>query len=444
MNDNATAGLLGRYLTRLTGSSDDYDELMTMANGKRFVLIGEASHGTHEFYQVRADITKRLIAEQGFMAVVVEADWLDAYRINRYVRGDTGIDNAEDALSSFTRFPQWMWRNTEVRNFIDWLYDYNTEAAPAGFYGLDLYSLNSSIKAVIQYLEKVDRDAAKRARERYGCFEIYGNDPHNYGHATGLRMERGCEDEIIEQLKELQQNTYKYMKRNEAFAREEFFSAEQNARLVKDAEHYYRAMFLGRPSSWNIRDTHMADTLDELAEFLTRKHGKQAKIVVWAHNSHIGDARATDASVRGEVNISHLIRERHDMETLLIGFSTYEGTVTAASDWDTPEENKRMRKALQGSVESLFHRVEVKNFILNLRDFPEVRTVLAPPRLERFIGVIYRPGTERLSHYSKVRLPEEFDAIIHIDETQALQPLSPGHLWQHTPREAEETYPTGF
>jgi erythromycin esterase-like protein len=450
MNNDAVADALGGLITRLTGATDDLDEIISMARDKRFVLIGEASHGTHEFYQMRAEISRRLIAEAGFMAVVVEADWPDAYRVNRYVRGDSDIDNAEDALSEFQRFPQWMWRNTEVRNFIDWLYDYNhnnRNARPVGFYGLDLYNLNSSAQAVIGYLEKIDPEAAARARKRYGCFASYGNDPHTYGYATAININESCEREIIEQLRELQEQSYAYLKRSDStsnLAREDFFSAEQNARLVAGAEHYYRAMFRGRPNSWNVRDTHMADTIDELAGFLTRTHGRPARIIVWAHNSHIGDAAATNASARGEINIGQLVRQRHEGETLLIGFSTYTGSVTAASDWDEPEENKRVREALPGSVEALFHRIEVKDFMLNLRDNPSVRKLLEKPRLERFIGVIYRPDTERTSHYFHVRLPEEFDIMIHLDETHALHPLSPGHLWQHVPREMEETYPSGF
>lgn len=448
MEPDKTAAELGRYVTRLAGNADDYDEIIRMARDKHFILIGEASHGTHEFYAMRADITRRLIAELGFMAVAVEADWPDAYRVNRYVRGDTGIDNAEDALSDFKRFPQWMWRNTEIRNFANWLYGYNhateTKAAPAGFYGLDLYSLNSSAQAVIRYLEKVDPEAAKRARTRYGCFEAYSNDPQVYGYATALNVDESCEQEIIAQLQELQQHTFEYLRRDGALAGEEFFSAEQNARLVADAESYYRAMFKGRPSSWNIRDTHMADTLDGLADFLAQKQGRPARIVVWAHNSHIGDARATDAGGRGEINIGQLVRQRHPEDTLLVGFSTYNGSVTAASDWDEPEEHKRVRDALQGSIEALFHQVEVDNFLLNLRDNEQVCTLLAKPLLERFIGVIYRPDTERWSHYYHVHLPLEFDVILHIDRTRALEPLMPGHLWRTMPYETPDTYPSGI
>jgi len=436
---------LKNHITPLMGTDDDYDGILAMARTARFVLIGEASHGTHEFYQIRAVITQRLIAEQDFMAVAVEADWPDAYRVNRYVKGDAVIDNAEDALSDFQRFPQWMWRNTEVRNFVDWLYDYHHAAekqVPVGFYGLDLYSLNTSIKSVIHYLEQVDPAAAWRARHRYGCFDAFENNPQRYGYITSLNLDPGCEQEVIAQLKEMQQRNFASFLKN-GISQDDFFSATQNARLVADAEHYYRAMFKGRPSSWNIRDRHMADTLNALADYLTEKYHKPAKIVVWAHNSHLGDASATDMRKRGEINIGQLVRERYPQETFLIGFSTYHGTVTAASDWDQPEENKPVREALEDSIEAVFHAMPVKDFWLNLRE-PKVQELLAEQRLQRFIGVIYRPDTERWSHYYHVQLPQEFDVIIHLDKTRALTPLRPGHRWTQTFREFEETYPTGI
>ena len=433
---------LSLHVTRLGGAKQDYDELMVMAEHARFVLIGEASHGTQDFYRMRADITRRLIEEKGFMAVAVEADWPDAFKVNRYVRSD-GVGSATEALSDFQRFPQWMWRNTEVRSFIDWLHDHNVKARkPVGFYGLDLYSLNNSIEAVIRYLDTIDPEAAKRARARYGCFDAYDGNTQLYGYMTGRAGAENCEAAIISQLRELQQNTFDYLQRDGALAGEAFFSAEQNARLVANAEHYYRAMFRGRPSSWNIRDTHMADTLDELADFLGHRNDRPAKIVVWAHNSHIGDARTTGASKRGELNIGQLVRQRHQDETLLIGFSTYNGTVTAAQDWDEPPETMTVRDALPDSFEELFHHVTPHDFILNLRDKAEVRKLLAKPRISRFIGVIYRPDTERQSHYFDVTMPDQFDAVLHVDRTMALKPLP-----APAPRpmaEADETYPTGL
>jgi len=434
---------LSAWATPLTGAASDYDELMVMAEHARFVLIGEASHGTADFYRHRAAITRRLIVEKGFSAVAVEADWPDAFRVNRYVRGASPDRDAALALDDFRRFPTWMWRNTEVRDFIDWLRGHN-EAHPAvGFYGLDLYSLNSSVEAVVKYLEGVDPDGAARARRRYGCFDTFDNDPQIYGYMTGRAGREGCGAEIVAQLRELRARTWDYLKRDGALAGEAFFSAEQNARLVANAETYYRAMFAGRPNSWNIRDTHMADTLDELAAFLGRQQGRPARVVVWAHNSHIGDARATAASKRGELNIGQLTRQRHPDETLLIGFSTHHGTVTAADDWDRPERTKRVRPALSDSFEHLFHHVTPKDFVLNLRDRPQVRYLLHRDRPSRFIGVIYRPDSERMSHYYDVHMPDHFDAVIHVDQTQALAPLEPHADWHVLPH-AAETYPSGL
>jgi erythromycin esterase-like protein len=431
------------FVTPLTGARGDYDALMVMAENARFVLIGEASHGTAEFYRRRAEITRRLIEEKGFMAVAVEADWPDAFTVNRYLKSDK-IASAAEALGDFRRFPTWMWRNVEVRGFIDWLHDYNVRARknPVGFYGLDLYSLNSSIDAVVAYLESIDPEAAKRARTRYGCLTSYG-DPEVYGYMTGRAGRDNCEDELIAQLGDLRQHTFDYLDKDGALDGEAFFSAEQNARLVSNAEAYYRAMFRGRPRSWNVRDTHMADTLDELADFLAEQQGRPARIVVWAHNSHIGDARATDMRRRGELNLGQLVRQRHPDESLLIGFSTYNGTVTAAEDWDRPHETKRVRDALSGSVEDILHRVGHPEFLLNLRDRPEVRHLLEEPRISRFIGVIYRPDAERQSHYYEVCLPDEFDAVIHLDETSALQPLPETKAWQPELHQ-DETYPTGL
>ncbi|WP_443749321.1 erythromycin esterase family protein [Asticcacaulis solisilvae] len=437
------AGRLRPFATPLTGARGDYDALMVMAENARFVLIGEASHGTAEFYRRRAEITRRLIEEKGFMAVAVEADWPDAFTVNRYLKSDK-VASAAEALSDFRRFPTWVWRNTEVRGFVDWLHDYNIRSrrGAVGFYGLDLYSLNSSIDAVVAYLESVDPEAAKRARSRYGCMTAYA-DPEAYGYMTGRAGDASCEDELAAQLRDLRQNTFAWLDHDGALDGEAFFSAEQNARLVKNAEVYYRAMFRGRPRSWNVRDTHMADTLDELADFLGEQQGRPARIVVWAHNSHIGDARATDMRRRGELNLGQLVRQRHPDESLLIGFSTYNGTVTAAEDWDRPHETKQVRDALAGSIEDILHRVGMPEFLLNLRDRPEVRHLLEEPRISRFIGVIYRPDTERQTHYYDVALPDEFDAVIHLDQTSALQPLPETRAWEPE-LHAGETYPTGL
>jgi erythromycin esterase-like protein len=427
----------------LTGTATDYDPLMELIGDARLVLLGEASHGTHEFYQARVDITKRLIIEKGFTAIAVEADWPDAYRVNRYVRGVNDDPTGREALAGFQRFPVWMWRNIDVLNFIEWLRQYNTtlpeNARKVGFYGLDLYSLYASIESVINYLDKVDPEAAKRARHRYSCFEDFGEDTQAYGYAAGFNLSESCEHEVVNQLIELQQHAPDYVRRDGRVAEDEFFFAEQNARLAKDAEEYYRTMFSGHVSSWNLRDRHMAGTLDALVAHLDRQGG-QAKIAVWEHNSHIGDARATSMGREGELNVGQLVRERYDRDARLIGFSTYTGTVTAASDWDEPHERKRVRPAIEGSYEALFHDTGLTNFLLTLREDNKAVKGLGGPRLERAIGVIYRPQTERISHYFNARLPEQFDVVIHFDKTRAVEPLDRTELWDVG--EVPETFPS--
>lgn len=438
-------GQLETVVYPLTGAPTDYDPLLAFVDKARFVLLGEASHGTHEFYRARAQITQRLIQEQGFTAVAVEADWPDAYRVNRYVRGSSDDTESVEALAQFTRFPTWMWRNADVLDFVGWLRDYNdrraSDTTPVGFYGLDLYSLHTSISAVLGYLDKVDPAAAQRARYRYGCFEHFGEDTQAYGYAASIGLSKSCEDEVVNQLLELQRRAAAYAGRDGRVAPDEFFYAEQNARLVKNAEEYYRAMFRGRVSSWNLRDGHMAETLAALATYL-QGQGQPARIVVWAHNSHLGDARATEMGQAGELNVGQLVRERYGQDAVLIGFSTYSGTVTAATEWDGPAERKRVRPALPNSYEALFQALELGRFLVILRDGGAAVAPLCRPRLERAIGVIYRPETERLSHYFSARLPEQFDAVLHFDETRAVEPLERTAAWERG--EVPETFPSGL
>jgi erythromycin esterase-like protein/predicted phosphoribosyltransferase len=442
--DGEMPGSLPEAISRrahpLVGDSRDYDALLDDIGDARLVLIGEATHGSHEFYRERAMITQRLLEERGFQAVAVEADWPDAFCLNRYVCGYSDDRSATEALGDFQRFPQWMWRNTVVERFIEWLRQHNDRQSghkrQAGFYGLDLYSLNASIQAVITYLEKVDPEAAARARARYGCFDHFADVVQAYGYATSLGTAEDCEDEVVNQLLELQRRTADLAMRDGHVAEDEFFSAEQNARLARNAEAYYRSMFRGRVSSWNLRDTHMADTLDALIDHLERRHGEPAKIVVWAHNSHLGDARATQMGDVGELNLGQLSRERHGRDAFLIGQTTHHGTVTAAHDWDGPGERMQVQPGMAGSYEALFHDVDVDNFLLSLRD---AEPGLRSSRLERAIGVIYRPRSERLSHYFDARLSEQFDAVIHFDETHALQPLEGTAEWDRG--ELPETYP---
>jgi erythromycin esterase-like protein len=376
----------------------------------------------------------------------VEADWPDAYRVNRFVRGIDHDPTAEEALrGGFQRFPTWMWRNLDVLSFVTWLRQFN-DALPSsshkvGFYGLDLYSMYASIREVITYLDRVDPEAARRARHRYSCFEHFGTDSQLYGYAASSGLTQSCEDEVINQLVELQQQQGEYAQRDGLVAEDEFFYAAQNARLVRDAEEYYRSMFRARIGSWNLRDRHMAETIDQLVDYFDRQ-GHHAKVVIWEHNSHLGDARATDMGRGGEWNVGQLVRERYGQDAVLVGFTTYTGTVTATSNWDQPAQLKYVRPALPGSYEALFHETGIPQFLLNLREDNLAVRGLQEPRLERAIGVIYRPETERLSHYFYASLPQQFDAVIHYDDTRAVEPLD---QWAESGLgEAPETFPSSL
>jgi erythromycin esterase-like protein/predicted phosphoribosyltransferase len=427
-----------RAIRTLTGTASDFDPLVERAAGVRHVLVGEASHGTDEFYRRRAELTKRLIAEAGVTAVAVEADWPDAYRVNRYVRGAGDDESAEEALGDFRRFPVWMWRNTVVAEFVEWLRDWNAglpDGSPkVGFYGLDLYSLHTSMEAVIAHLDQVDPEAAQRARQRYACFDQFGRDPQVYAYEAGMAGAEPCEQEAVQQLLELHAMRTPGDAGDRELDPDEHFFAEQNARLVVNAEEYYRAMFRGGVQSWNLRDHHMVETLEELTAHLERRTGTVAKTAVWEHNSHLGDNRATELGQAGQLNVGQLVRERHGRESLLVGFTTYTGTVTAASDWGAPAERKNVRRALPGSWEELFHEQGESAFLLDTGQ-------LHGRRLQRAIGVIYRPETERISHYFHARIAAQFDAVIHIDETHALEPLERTSEWEAG--ELPETYPFG-
>jgi erythromycin esterase-like protein len=342
MNKTLT-DLISREAEALAGSPSDFDSLLELIGDARLVLLGEASHGTHEFYRVRAQISKLLIAQRGFNAVAVEADWPDAYRVNRFVRGAGNDGDGVEALSGFRRFPQWMWRNADVLDFIGWLREHNDEQAfderKCGFYGLDLYSLQASIEAVLGYLNKVDPEAARRARHHYSCFEHFGKKIETYGYAAGFGLTPTCQEAVVRELVELRRKAMDYLQRDGQVAADAYFCAEQNALVVRNAEEYYRNMFRREVSSWNLRDTHMMESLRALTNYLGTP-ALPAKIIVWAHNSHLGDARATQMGEQGELNLGQLVREQFKNEAVLIGFTTYDGTVTAASDWDGPAERK--------------------------------------------------------------------------------------------------------
>ncbi|EFG75872.1 phosphoribosyl transferase domain protein [Mycobacterium parascrofulaceum ATCC BAA-614] len=443
------AEVIGRVAIDAPGGVPPRETLQELIGDARIVLIGESSHGTHEFYEARAEITKWLIEEKGFCAVAAEADWPDAYRVNRYVRGLGDDTGADEALSGFERFPAWMWRNTVVRDFVEWLRTRNRQhenngQRQAGFYGLDLYSLHRSMHEVISYLDKVDPRAAARARQRYACFDhASADDGQAYGFSAAFGAGPSCEQEAIDQLVDMQRNELAYARRDGLLAEDELFYAHQNAQTVHNAEVYYRAMFSGRVTSWNLRDKHMAQTLDALLQHLDRHQDvPSARIVVWAHNSHVGDARATEVWADGQLTLGQLVRQRRGDEARLIGFSTYTGTVTAASDWGGIAERKVVRPALNGSIEELLHETGRSEFLVSAHISPGASEPLSAVRLGRAIGVIYRPETERQSHYFHVRPADQFDAMIHIDRTRALEPLEVTSLW--IAGETPETYPSGL
>jgi len=399
----------------------------------RVVLVGEASHGTSEFHRIRAAITRRLIADKGFTIVAIEADWPDAAQIDHYVRHQ---DLPASDWSAFARFPTWMWRNVEVRDFVDWLHEYNRPFAVArrtGFYGLDLYSLYNSARAVIGYLEDVDPDLAEIARWRYGCLSPWETDPAAYGHAALTGAYRDCEQDVAMMLRDLYRKRQEYAHADG----ERFLDAAQNALLVANAERYYRIMYYGSRASWNLRDSHMFETLNRVLD----AHGPDSKAVVWAHNSHIGDASATEMSARGEHNIGQLCRRAFGEQSCCIGFGTDRGTVAAASSWDGPMEIKEVRPSHAQSYERLFHLTGRAGLILPLRHNQNLEVVgeLAQPRLERAIGVIYRPETELESHYFEAILPRQFDEYIWVDESSALTPLTTAEL-----HGVPDTYPFGL
>ena len=403
----------------------------------RVVLLGESTHGTSEFYRMRAHLTKALVEQGGFDFVAVEADWPDAARVDDYVLGEP--PRSKVAFTPFSRFPTWMWRNEEVEAFIAWLRERNLgqrdRSRRVGFHGLDLYSLFTSIAAVLAYLDGVDPDAARVARARYGALTPWQKDPAAYGQAVLVGRYQSSETAVVAMLRDLLARRLEYAGKDG----ERFFDAAQNARVVADAERYYRAMYYGSAASWNLRDRHMFDTLQSLLAF----YGPDARGIVWEHNSHVGDAKATEMSARGELNVGELCRAQWGEGAYLVGFGTDHGTVAAASNWDEPMQRMRVRPAHALSYERLFHDSGLPAFSLALRDprRPAVRDELIPPRLERAIGVVYRPDTEMASHYFQASLPHQFDEYVWFDETGAVSPLDTARA---PTAELPETYPFGL
>jgi erythromycin esterase-like protein len=425
--DAQAAALVKKFAHPITGNSPDYDPLLKMIGDARFVLLGEATHGTHEFYQERAAITRRLIEEKGFDAVVLEADWTDAYRVNEFVRGKSKDQTADQSLAGFTRFPEWMWRNTDFRDLVASIRSSNNSRKPevsrAGIYGMDLYGLSESADAVIEYLKRIDPEAGNQAAGRYACFDGYRDKPEQYGYVVSRDEKKSCEKQSSEQFQEMERRFNAWLKNTNRGRDEDLFSAYQNARVVKNGEAYYRLSYKGNFSTWNLRDTHMAETLQALAGYLDAAGDPKSKVVVWAHNTHQGDARMTEMGETGELNVGQLMRQANDGNAVLVGFTTYTGEVTAASEWGEKGEKMRVRPALAGSYASLFHETGVPNFLLIFRGNERLTEELARPRLERAIGVVYKPETERQSHYFKARMSKQFDAVIHFDITSAVKPL---------------------
>jgi erythromycin esterase-like protein len=407
------------------------DHLLAAVGDAHFVLIGEASHGTREFQTTRAEITRRLIESKGFQAVAVEADWPDAYRVNRFVRGQSDDAGAIEALAGFKRFPAWMWRNTDVVDFVGWLKEHNDRlpagAPKVGFYGLDLYSLYASIDAIIATLDRVDPEAGRRARRRYAGLDHLRDDAERYGLPPSLGVTKAGEDEAIAQLRDMRRHAGQLAASAPLPADRAFF-ARLNARVVASAETYDRAMFRGHELSWNLRDLHMAETLNALPLLLDGR-GPRPKIVVWAHNMHVGDARQTGMGEMGELDVGQIIRQTHGADAALVGFTTYRGTVTAASAWGGPAERRNLRAAPAQSYEALFHEVGLPAFMLDLRAPSAAVDELRHRRLERAIGVVYLADSERASHTFNATLPGQFDHVIHVDESCAIEPLERTAAW---------------
>ncbi len=421
--------LVQKSAHKLEQFPEDYSTLLKLCEKKSFILLGEATHGTYEFYQARCEITKQLILHHGLNFIAIEGDWPSAYRVNRYVRGQ-GVDiNANEALGDFKRFPLWMWRNTVILDFVEWLRKYN-ENLPAtrqvGFYGLDMYSLYESVAAVLEYLDQVDPEAGLKAREYYSCLDHAGDRSH-YGYALQSTLQSSCKNDVIRVLVDLRQRSMAYANERDILSEDEQFQAEQNARLIQSAEGYYRQMFNSRANTWNLRDSHMFETLNNLYQYISYRLKAPAKIAVWEHNSHIGDARATYMRSIGQHNVGQLVRQSYADECKLVGFTTYTGTVTAASNWDGPAECKKVRKSLPNSVEDIFHRANLSQFLLIMQD--NVARAFEDLYIERAIGVLYLPQSERTSHYFSCRPAIQFDAILHFDETAAIEPLDSTSVW---------------
>ncbi len=415
-----------RLAEPLTGGERDYDTVMDIVGSHQFVLLGESTHGTREFYRERARLTRRLIEEKGFTVVLFEADWPDAYDVNEFIHGQNAASAAE-ALTTFSEFPRWMWGNEEIRGFVTWMQTYNQTprgaADPVGVYGMDLYSVKESMGDVLAFLRREDPAAAARAERRYRCLARHVDDMARYGAGVAAGRQVPCRSDAVEQFQELDNRVIQSAAGHRP-GDDRLISAWQNARVVVNGEAYYRAAYEGGVASWNLRDRHMADTIDAVSRHLNEGAAQPAKVVVWAHNSHLGDARVTERSAIGELNVGQLMRQRHDGQSVLIGFTTYGGTVRAAPSWGAQGREYPLKPARADSFAAIFHDTGIPAFTLRLRGSPESAVALGSRRLERFVGVIYVPGAERESHYVETDLGRQYDAIVHIDQTTAVTPLT--------------------
>ncbi|WP_432506590.1 erythromycin esterase family protein [Kineococcus arenarius] len=425
-------------LTRALTTAADLDPLLERVGEARYVLIGEASHGTSEYYTWRAELTRRLLTEKGFSFVAAEADWPDAYRVNCSVVGDTDQD-PRDALAGFTRWPTWMWANEEVADFTRWLRGWNATRPRderVGFYGLDVYSLWDSLRAVLGHLEEHEPDRADAAREAFRCFEPYKEDPHDYAWAT--LVPTSCEQEVVRLLRQLSERSDP----GPPGAREAGFNAAQNAAVVVGAERYYRSVVRGDSESWNVRDTHMADTLDRLVEHTGARLGRPAKAVVWEHNTHVGDARATDMAGQGMVNVGQLVRERHAEDgVVIVGFGGHAGSVVAGRSWGAPMERLPVPPARTGSVEALLRLAVDEPALIVVPPEEQQPGWMSEERPHRAIGVVYHPEAEHWGNYVPTVLGRRYDAFLFFPDTTALHPLSPP--WEAGRTRGADTWPVG-
>ena len=434
MSTQALVDAVGRHARPLRDDAD-LDPLMERIGDARVVLLGEASHGTSEFYTWRHRISRRLVEEKGFHFIAVEGDWPDCYLVNRYAKGlPAGGTTAREVLHAFSRWPTWMWANEEVVALAEWMRSHNAdvpEERRVGFYGLDVYSLWDSMDVVTRYLERVDPQLAARARGSYGCFDPYEQDVQEYAMATAL-VPTDCEDEVVQILGEMRAKGPDYQEEG----REAFFNAEQNALVALNAERYYRTMVRGGTASWNVRDTHMIETLERLLEH----HGPGSKAIVWEHNTHVGDARATDMARAGMVNVGQLARERWGEQVVIAGFSSYAGSVIAGQQWGAPMQRMPVPEAREGSWERIFHDAGAEDKLVMVEDLDEVEGGL-DPRGHRAIGVVYNPHAERFGNYVSTVMPYRYDAMLYIDRSTALRPL---HMEAREDREPADTYPSGM